>query len=152
MVTEQIIDKTLDLLHTGENFDDSSIILIDEHPEVIAYLDSESFDILIEEEKDVLWYCLVVLYTAIKDGKDHLQQRDVKEIEAKEEENYEVLGDNNMKYSEMCNLLFEDTKEEDLLAFIEDFLVPDEDEDDITPTGRKVLFITLKTMVDVWSS
>ena len=152
MVSEQIIEKTLDLLHTGEHFDDSSVILIDEHPEVIAYLDSESFDILIEEEKDILWSCLVVIYTAIKEGKEHLQKRDVKDIESQEEENYAVLGDSNMKYSEMCNLLFDQTSEEDLLAFVEDFLVPDEEDDDITPTGRKVLFITLKTMIDVWTS
>jgi len=148
MITEAIIDATIEGLNDDDSFSEVSVSIIETHPEVVAYLGSESFDILSEVEKDQLWYAIVILYASIKEENPHLRKRTPEEIEEYEESNYAII-DTQAKYIDMCNILFSHTEEEDLLAFVEDFLVP-EDGDDISPPGRKVMFITLKTLIDVW--
>ena len=49
-------------------------------------------------------------------------------------------------------MFFENTQQEDLLAFIEDSLTPGEDDDEefpVTEEGAEAMFVMLKTVVDV---
>ena len=51
------------------------------------------------------------------------------------------------KFNEKIDPFFKDYPQEDLLAFVEDSLVQDEDSE-ITNEGRDYIFIALKTIID----
>jgi hypothetical protein len=145
-IPEKAIEGVLDKFEKKGFFDQLSKALIDEQPFVLSYIESESFDILIEEEKDLLWYCSLVIYGACNSIVENMPEIHQEILNKWEEKNYESIED-HVKFSEMADTFFEKYAQEDLLAFVEDTLIPDE-EDELTPVGRKVLFITLKTLID----
>jgi len=51
------------------------------------------------------------------------------------------------KFRERLDEFFEETKQEDLLAFIEDALLDDE-ESPVSKEGREPMFVTLKAVID----
>ncbi|MFT5382917.1 MAG: hypothetical protein ACI81W_000313, partial [Saprospiraceae bacterium] len=62
---------------------------------------------------------------------------------------WEKLSENQSKgFRDKLDVFFENTSQEDLLAFVEDALVQDEEDDMISPEGREYVFITLKTIID----
>ena len=66
-----------------------------------------------------------------------------------EEDNWEIFNASKTNnFRDSLNLFFEDYKEEDLLAFIEDMLTLEEN-DEITPIGREPIFVFCKSFVDV---
>ena len=71
------------------------------------------------------------------------------QISQQEEKNWEVLHASKTKdFRDRVTPFFEDYFQEDLLAFVEDALVEDEDEDGeevVTTDGRPALFVSLKT-------
>lgn len=146
IISENEIEAVLDKFENKGYFDDLSKALIENQPHVISYFDSESFDILTEEEKDILWYCSLVIYGATQRLIEKIPIVPQEVLNDWEEKNYEVAGD-NMKFTQMADTFFENYAQEDLLAFVEDTLIPD-DEDVLTPVGRKILFISLKTFID----
>ncbi|MCI5081058.1 MAG: hypothetical protein MRY78_05170, partial [Saprospiraceae bacterium] len=65
-----------------------------------------------------------------------------------EERNWELIEEVKSKvFRERLNVFFEDSEQEDLLAFAEDMLTL-EDQDELTEEGREPMFIALKSMVD----
>jgi hypothetical protein len=146
-VPESEIENVLSQLENKKYFNTISNTLIEEQPGIIGYIESEGFDILTPEEKDLLWYCCLVIYSAAKNVAFDIPPITLKELGEEEDLNYDIVGE-NMKFAEMADTFFTDFEQEDLLAFVEDTLIPDED-DFITPVGRKVLFISLKSIIDV---
>jgi hypothetical protein len=145
-IPEKAIEGVLDKFEKKGFFDQLSKALIDEQPFVLSYIESDSFDILIEEEKDLLWYCSLVIYGACNSIIENMPEIQQESLNKWEEKNYELIEE-HVKFSEMADTFFQKYTQEDLLAFVEDTLIPDE-EDELTPVGRKVLFITLKTLID----
>lgn len=145
-ITESEIEKVLDKFENTSYFDKLSKALIEEQPNLISYFESESFEILTEEEKDILWYCALVIYGATIGVVEDIAEIQQEVLNNWEEINYNIVGD-NMKFMQMTDSFFEKYPQEDLLAFVEDTLIPDE-EDIITPVGRKILFLSLKTFID----
>lgn len=147
MIEEKYIDIAIDLLGDEILFRRKSANLITTQPSIIAYLESEGFQILSNEEKDLMWYCILVIIEAIIQSEEELESIMLEEIEEAEELNYSKVGEKNLKFSDVADLMFDQYEEEDLLAFVEDTLIPDEEEFP-TPVGRKVIFISLKTLID----
>jgi len=148
MVHENNIDQAIDILDEEKTFILQSEKILKNHSAIIAYLSSEGFGILSEEEKDLLWYCLVVMFKAIELQKAETLEITMEALEEAEEDNYSRIGEKDLKFLQIADILFQDYEEEDLLAFVEDTLVPDDD-DFPSPVGRKVIFISLKTIIDV---
>ena len=142
-ISEIEIDKVIERLNDEGEFDKASKNLIENQPALIGYLDGEGFKILTSEEQDLLWYCLLVVVESSSPG----YAVSVQDLLDKEEENYDLVGD-QMTFDIIADQLFEEYGQEDLLAFVEDTLIPDE-ETFITPVGRKVLFLSLKSVIDV---
>ena len=71
------------------------------------------------------------------------------EVENAEERNWTILKlAKGRDFQERLNAFFEDHPEkEDLLSFIEDALLEDEDSP-VTAEGREPLFVSLKTVID----
>jgi len=149
MITETIIEEIIgtyeantDLLvqHTSQ--------FMEEHPTLLAYLEQESNTVLLDEEKDLQWYILVVCISAIERAGIELPTLEVEALEYAEEQNWEVLdGAGGGKWRERVTPFFEDYEQEDLLAFVEDMVELDEDSP-ITAVGREVIFITVKSALD----
>ncbi len=151
LVSEEIIDGVISTFDNEGNYQQFSISLVESQPGLIAYLESESNSILTEEEKDLQWYCTAVILKSIEIAKGALAFADTQKISKAEENNYALVDDKNQKFKMIADTFFADCIEEDLLAFVEDTLIPDEISF-ITPVGRKVIFISLKTIIDVFSN
>ncbi|NJL73773.1 MAG: hypothetical protein HC892_00790 [Saprospiraceae bacterium] len=68
-----------------------------------------------------------------------------------EELNWELIENTNTRdFRKQLDVFFEHYPQEDLLAFVEDSLV-DDDEFNVTAEGREIILVGLKTLIDVWS-
>lgn len=148
IVEEKTIEESIDLLSDKDKYHQFFEETINQNQGLVAYLSAEGFNILTEEEKDLLWYCTLVILQSWKKITGGFPPISNNEIEDAEEANYNIVGEKQLKFKEVADLLFQDCEQEDLLAFVEDTLEPDV-EDFITPVGRKVIFISLKTIIDV---
>jgi len=118
-------------------------------PMLLAYLTGKQFDLLNEQEKDYFIYLAWILNQSIAQKVETVKVATEDQIGTAEEQNWEIMektakGD----FRKRLDSFFEKTKQEDLLAFIEDGIIDDE-EDFITPVGRELMFVGLKTVVDV---
>ena len=150
MIAEKVIEQVQATLDHRSNFEQFSTYVIEEHPAIIAYFNSEGFGILTNQEKDLLWYCTMVILQSIRDDRGPLPQSTTEDLAEREELNYEALQGKVTKFKDIADFFFKDFEEEELLAFVEDTLMPDEDSF-VTPVGRKVLLISLKTIIDVYT-
>ncbi len=117
-------------------------------PELMAYLLSEDTLFLTSEERDYLLYLSLVILESVR-TQQSLVLIDSDTISKAEELNWEKLeGVSSKVFRERLDVFFADYPQEDLLAFVEDALIPDEDSL-ITKEGREPLFIALKTLIDV---
>lgn len=119
-------------------------------PTVLSYLINES-SVLTAVERDYVLYLAMVIWEATErsiEGETPVIEADT--LGKAEEDNYALLdGIKTKDFRERLNVFFENTPQEDLLAFVEDALVEDEEADiEITETGREPMFVMLKSMID----
>jgi len=120
----------------------------EEYPMILAYLLSENFDVLTEQEKEYLLYIsTVIAFSTKEEGLDTpvLTEKSIGELE---ELNWELLQATKAKtFRDRMDVFFEKYPQEDLLAFVEDALVEDEDSF-VTKVGREPMFVALKSIID----
>lgn len=149
MVPEDIIEKVIDYFENDEEaYVESLARIMDSQPALLAFLNQESIDILLEEEKDILWYIILVIYTSIeRSGAEHTKVTDIK-LGENEEKNWEIYQNQPRgSFREKVTSFFNNYHQEDLLAFVEDSLEI-EDSSPITTVGREVIFISSKSILD----
>ncbi len=114
-----------------------------------ALLTDENLDVLKEEEYDLLWFIIVVIYGSIKKGIGGELPVLSKEIYQKwEESNWKVWNEAKVKdFRSKLNPFFEGYPQEDLLAFVEDSLESDEDLE-VNPIAQEISFILAKSIID----
>ena len=59
----------------------------------------------------------------------------------------ETVKSNNSR--DRMTVFFDDSDQEDLLAFVEDALVEDDEDSVVTKEGREPIFVALKTVIDI---
>ncbi|MDF1696848.1 MAG: hypothetical protein P1U56_13485 [Saprospiraceae bacterium] len=149
MINETVIEG---VINHFQNDDDVYINALaeamDAQPALLAFLKQESVDILLEEEKDILWYIvLVIIHSIHENGIDLIEINDDK-LSENEEKNWTVFQEQPRgPFRDRVTVFFENYAEEDLLAFVEDTLELDE-ESPVTPVGREVIFIASKSIID----
>ncbi len=153
MIEEQIIDQVAQTLSDfdEEQFTHAVLDFEKNHPVVLGYIFSENMSLLTDDEQSLLLYMMMVIrhsYINSNEGKD-VRKVDEEEIVLAEERNWAIYGEPGGNFQKRLNVFFEDTPQEDLLAFIEDMLADDEEEI-ATKAGREFIFIAAKTMVDIW--
>lgn len=149
MISESIIEQVIDFYENDqEAYVDALATIMETQPALLAFLSQESIDILLEEEKDILWYMVLVVYTSINNSNEEIVEISDDNLEENEEKNWTLFQDQARgTFREKITAFFEDYHQEDLLAFVEDTLEI-EDDSPITAVGREVVFITAKSIID----
>ncbi|MBC6994373.1 hypothetical protein QWY85_01460 [Neolewinella lacunae] len=150
MISETTIETVLAHLESHqEDFAREFGAFAEAQPDLIAYLTDEENDAFTEDEQEILLFGAIVIYQSVVAEKGAVAPATEEAISRCEEANYAVLGEGAGTFHDRITPFFERTKEEDLLAFIEDLLVYESEEDTLTKEAREPLFVTLKTVVDV---
>lgn len=150
MIQESTIERILARLESGA--DDFAIEIQDfahSQPALMTYLTDEENDIFTEAEREVLLFGAIVIFQSITDERIAPEPVSGTAIGQAEEANYALIGEGKGKFRERITPFFEQSPEEELLAFAEDLLIGGEDDDQISNEAREPLFVTLKTVVDV---
>jgi len=148
-IKERHINAVLDLIDQDDFNVEDTIQNIDEVlPTILAYSLSDSFSLLTLEEKDYFEYLGMTILIVTLNNIESIDDKSEEEIGIIEEKMWGRLElGKGKKFNEKLTAFFEHTQEEDLFAFIEDGLTP-EDNDFVSVAGRELMFIGLATMVE----
>lgn len=149
-INEDTINHVIDQLFEGEEKYERKVAeFSEEQPFILSFLLSNGFDVLEETEKSLLFYIAMVIYYSVKDEGEELDLVELEVIQRIDEENWTVVDQNKYRnLKEIADHFFVDYPQEDLLAFVEDALTEDE-EYDISNIGRNVIFVSMKTLIDI---
>lgn len=149
-IKEKHLNAVLDMIEEDDFNMEAALKKIDQTlPTVLSYSLSDNFSLLTDEEKDYYEYLVVTILITVLNNMESIEDKSEDEIEAVEEKVWAKMETSkSKKFNEKINVFFEDTKEEDLMAFIEDGLTP-EDNDFVSSAGRELMFVGLTTMVEV---
>lgn len=150
MIAQQIIEAEFDRLEEAD-FEAVFTAFALEQPYLAAYLDSDDIEAFTSGEQSLLYMSAMIIYRVIKDTYGTPKAITGEEIASAEEHILELLqAQDSSIFRHRIDMFFEKTQEEDLLAFLEDMLTPEEDEDDelVTKEGREPLFVILKSCMD----
>jgi len=155
-VSEDIIDAVIEELETysDEQYEQKMEAFAEAQPVLFAWLFSEHFDLLHEDEKGYLQYLALITWNAAVKVNGPLEAVSEDQIGEAEEKNYEMLElSAGKKFRDRLDPFFENSDQEDLIAFAEEAVLEDEEDPEslVTKEGREPIFIALKTMVDVLS-
>ena len=138
MITESDIDYCITQL---EN-DPSSAIELPE--DLIEYLNSEIYPNLKKDEQQLLDFSLNIIYNCCQEKTEDF---DIDEYIDIEDSNWS-LRDKDRSLTDSMNAFFENYPEEDLLAFVEDILIDDSDQE-ISIAGKEIIVICSKSLIDL---
>ena len=149
-VSENIIDQiAISLSASEEQYTLAVSELKDQQPIILSYILSENFNLLTQKEKDYLLYLTLVIWKAIQQVQATGDLIPTEQIDETEEANWALLNSSKARrFKERLDAFFDNTSQEDLLAFVEDSLVEEEEEAFLTKEGKELLFIGLKTIID----
>ena len=154
-VSEKIIDTVIDHLDNLEDAQHQSQMeqFAEEQPVLVAYLfNEENFHLLTEDETGFLQYHALIAWTANSKVNGPSPAVSEEMIGQAEEKNYEILeASTAKKFRDRLNAFFENTTQEDLLAFAEEAVLEEEDNPEalVTKEGREPIFVAVKTVIDV---
>jgi hypothetical protein len=151
MIEERIIDSAVDYLESREDEFEALVADFGEsQPALLAYIMSESTDVLTSYEKEYLLFLALTVWKSFElDGQGAvLKQIDPLVIEEKEEVFWGWMTESKERaFGDKINPFFEATDEEDLFAFLEDALEL-EDNEWLTVQGREAIFVFMATLIE----
>jgi hypothetical protein len=157
IINDTAIDAVIESLDTFEEIFDRHVDdFVKKQPVIASFLESENTGILSDEERDFLEYLALVIYKCVEKVHPNLPAVTEEQIGEAEEKNWDIMENSKGKsFSDKIDPFFENYKQEDLLAFVEDSLVYDPDDEEanlefLTDEGREPMFITLKTIIDAF--
>lgn len=149
-IPEDFIDAVAeDLDAQSDNYEQLIAEFQQKQPELMAFILSEDTIFLTTEERDHFLYLSLIIWESVKRKHPEHEPVSSEKIGKAEDTNWEKLEKVKARsFRERLDVFFESYPQEDLLAFVEDALIPDEDSP-ITKEGREPLFVALKTIIDV---
>jgi hypothetical protein len=154
-VTDDIIESIIEHYESNEDlFFLDQERFAEEQPELDVLFTDESLDLLNDDEYELMWFIATVVYGALKKS-GTLPKVEAEKLISIDEENWKKFENAGGDFYEKVTGFYENYTQEDLLAFVEDCLDNDDDDDDpvdITSTGKELIFITCKSMIDVLSA
>ncbi len=152
LISEYIIDEVAEEIGQSEDLRLNSLKRFqEEQGAVFAYFFSENLEAFTAGEKEyALFLALVIFKSVIRSSEEIPFVSEQSFVEA-EDANWEKLQNiTTRRFRERMDVFFKDYPQEDLLAFVEDSLIEDE-ETPITKEGREPLFVLLKTVIDCFT-
>jgi len=140
LIEEKYIQEYLDTLSDDESSESKL------ERELLLYLDSDMFNVMNPEEKEIMFFCFDVIQQAYWTKLNQLPEFDFDAFNEHEELNWTTREDSK-SWDDAKDQFFNNYPEEDLLAFVEDILVDDED-DKLSLIGKEFIFITCKSYID----
>ncbi len=148
-ISENIIDAVVAQLEATD-FEKEVEYFGKRQPALLGYVFSEDFELLTRDELDYMLYLLIVIWKSVEKVKGELQPTKANALEMAEEHNWELLENVTAKhFRDRMTVFFDDSDQEDLLAFVEDALVEDDEDSVVTKEGREPIFVALKTVIDI---
>ncbi len=145
-----LIDMMDQLDQKEQLFFDTQNEILESQPAVAAMFGDDELTLLSDDEFDLLWFVVVTVYFALSQ-KYRVPIADINKLGLAEEKNWEVLGkDPGQPWRKRLDPFYEGYPQEDLLSFLEDSIDSDEDLQ-ISGAAKEVLFVTAKSILDVWS-
>ena len=148
-ITEKAIDKMIETTDASPKAIDQFWLNVEsQSPLLSVYIASIDQAILTDDEYSQLLYITMIIvrcYLADEDTLPEIESAD--HLSDLEDRNWAVLDGQKGDFRTRITPFFDNYVEEDLLAFIEDMLVEDED-GVFTPIGREVIFVKSKSIVD----
>ena len=153
-VSEKIIDTVIDELESfnDDQYEAEMEAFSEAQSVLFAWLFSEHFELLTEDEKGYLQYLSLIAWRSIVRVNGEVEAVSEEQIGEAEEANYAILeASTSQKFRERLNDFFEGSPQEDLLAFAEEAVLEDEGDPDslVSKEGREPIFVAVKTLVDV---
>ena len=153
MVSEKTIEPIIAHFGSGEvDYERAIREFSGRQPAIVSFLLADHEGALTDHEQELLVYLATIIFRSVEAEEGELPKATPEEVAHAEEINWELLGSSKARsFRERLDVFFRNTPEEDLLAFIEDSLVDDEEAETqiVTPEGREPMFVLLKTVVDV---
>lgn len=150
-VDEQIIDEVIDQLELTEGAYEAEVREMEEsQPVLSAYFWSENFELFTPDERFYMQYLALIIWKSYSKVNGLPGLITEEQISEAEELNWARLEDvKSPIFRERAGVFFEQFFQEDLLAFVEDALLDDDEDAVVTKEGREALFVTLKTVIDL---
>ena len=148
-ISETVIDAVVQSLETAD-FEAEVAVFAERQSVLMDYLMSEDFELLMQDERELMLYIMLVLWKSVEQATGKTcAPLSHKALENAEERNWERLDHVTAKrFRDRMDVFFQDYDQEDLLAFVEDNLVEDDDST-VTKEGREPMFVALKSVIDV---
>lgn len=147
-IPEDIIDEVVAQTEKPAFLEAEWQKLANENPALIEFISSERLELLTKEESELLEYLVLVIYSAsgvVLQKKPVIHANVLEELEDKNWETWNERGAKSPKQA--IDAFFENYRQEDLLAFVEDSLGDDEDVK-ITNVGIEMIMVVAKTVID----
>jgi hypothetical protein len=149
MITESVIDRIVKQAEDGKI--DLPLFyqnLSTSHPVLFKFLFSRDTTYLSAEEHELLLFLAMVIIRSCEDSEKEFGDISGDKLDSREEVNWQVFESaRDQDFSTQMDQFFKRSPEEDLLAFIEDALI-DDDESLLSPAGRELICIKLISIVD----
>lgn len=154
MIEETTINAAVDYLESRE---EEFELLVDDfgqaQPALLAYVLSESTDVLTNHEKEYLLFLALTVWKSFElEGLGKIiQEVEPEVIEEKEDVFWGWISESKERdFNKKIDRFFEESEEEELFAFLEDALEMEENEW-LTPQGREAIFVFMATLIEVLS-
>ena len=151
MIQEATIEATLDRLENSiDTLDEQVQDLASQQPELLGYLTNEDVEAFTESERDILLFAAVVIYESVRAEGGGRRAITGKALTEAEERHYELIQQTKGPFRERVTPFFEQSEEEELLAFVEDLTISEtEGNGALSNEAREPFFVTLATVVEV---
>ncbi|MFM2392334.1 MAG: hypothetical protein RLZZ546_311 [Bacteroidota bacterium] len=148
-ISEEHIENIIDTYYESDKkFFSDRENLQNNQPAFSALLTDESYELLSDDEYELLWFLATVIHTSVSLNHGQLKAMDQKSMEELEEKNWTTMENTvNKNFKERLNVFFESYPQEDLLAFVEDSIESDEDIQ-VSAPGMELIFVSCKTLID----
>lgn len=144
IIKEERIDNILEKLESEEEYKQEISDQFEQlYPEYFLYLSQEIMKMLNEAEGDLLFLIHTVLTEAFLSDNKELKVFELTDFFDAEEMMWTAYEDSiKAPFRERITPVFEESEEEDALAFVEDLLIEPEDEEEelISSAGRDIIW------------
>jgi hypothetical protein len=155
MISEKTIEQTIAQFESDQvDYEKAIREFSGRQPAIVSFLLADHEGALTDAEQEYLMYLANIIFRSVEAEEGELPKATPNEVTNAEEKNWDLLGQSKSRnFRERLDVFFANTDQEDLLAFIEDSLVEDEEAEEVVVTdeGREPMFVLLKTVVDVLS-